>query len=84
MENLTLEQLRERNLDVYLFPPNRLDLLAGVIQSANASGLEATEFETEIAHFKLIGVGISKRPGVIAPFMKALKKKTVREFIHAE
>lgn len=83
MEKLTLEKLRERNLDVYLFPPNRQDLLDTIATGARNSGLEATEFETEIIGFKLIGVGVSKRKGVIAPFMKQ-RKKTAREFIHAE
>lgn len=83
MEKLTLEQLKERNLDVYLFPLNRTDLVLSVVEGAKSTGLEATEFETEIAGTKLIGVGVSKRKGIIAPFMKK-RKKTVREFIGAE
>lgn len=83
MEKLTLEQLKERNLDVYLFPHYRMDLVKFTAESVRNSGLEATEFETEIAGFKLLGVGASKRKGVIAPFMKQ-RKKTVREFISAE
>lgn len=79
----TLEQAEQANLDVYLLPPNRRDLIENLLTVFNGIGREAIEFPVEIAHFPLTAVAVKQAPGKIAPQMKK-RKKTVMEFIHAE
>lgn len=80
---MTLEKARELNLDIYLLPPGRRDLIENLLGVFNGIGREAIEFPVEIAHFPLTCVAVKQRPGVIAPEMKK-HKKTVREFIQEQ
>lgn len=79
----TLEQARAMNLDVFLLPPHRRDLIENLSSAFVGSGREVIEFEVEIAHFKLTVVAVEPRKGVIAEDMKK-RKKTPMEFIQAE
>lgn len=83
-EILTLELARKKNLDVYIFPHYRRDLQTRTADVLRSIGRAVTEFEDEIAGFKLLCVAASQRPGEVAPVLKQKRNKTVREFIHVE
>jgi len=78
MVTKTLEELKQANLDVYLFHPDRTDLQTLIANNARVSGREAIEFETMIGTTKLIGVAVGKRKNA------GQTAKTVRRFAHAE
>jgi hypothetical protein len=81
---MTLELARKQNLDVYMFPHYRQDLQARTADVLRNFGRVVTEFEAEIAGFKLLCVAASQRAGEVAPVLKERRKKTVREFIQEQ
>ncbi len=71
---MTLEQARLQNLDVFLLPETRRDLIENLLAVFSE---RAVEFPVVVEKFPMTAVAVKRLPGLIAAEMKKRKHATV-------